>query len=200
MHAQKKSLNDLRILGSENVYAPREDSFLLAHALENERNAERALDLGTGSGVIGLQLALNGAKNITVADVAGEALILAQKNFRRNGFRRKISFVESDLFDKIQGTFDLIAFNPPYVPSNGIKWLDTDGGRKGREVLDTFLHDFPRHLKATGHCYFIQSSLNGMEKTKKILRTQGFACEIIAREKAAFEELFVLKGLLKTKT
>ena len=194
MHARKKTFNDLRLSIPENVYGPREDSYLLARALENEWNVERALDLGTGSGIMGLTLALNKAKRIVVADVAGEALRIARENFKRNGFRRGISFVQSDLFAKIKGKFDLIAFNPPYVPSENIKWLDTDGGKRGREVLDRFLHQFPVHLKARGKCYFVQSSLNGLAKTKKMLREQGLSCEVVAREKMAFEELFVIKA------
>ena len=89
-----KNVLELKIETPEHVYAPREDSFLLARALENERNVGSALDLGTGSGFIGLTLVLLKAKKLSVVDVAGESLKTAQENFRRNGVRQKISFVQ----------------------------------------------------------------------------------------------------------
>jgi release factor glutamine methyltransferase len=76
----------------------------------------RVLDLGCGSGVIGLSLAAAWPQaEVTLADVSPEALSLAKENAATLGLER-VRFWESALFDGIQGCFDLIVANLPYVP------------------------------------------------------------------------------------
>ena len=105
----------------------------------------------------------------------------------------KPEFIVSALFSNIEGKFGLIAFNPPYVPSDKLKYPETDGGKKGRIVIDRFLNEFPAHLGEKGKCYFLQSSLNGINETEKSLEGRGLEVEIVSRKKLFFEELVVFK-------
>ena len=74
----------------------------------------RVLDLCTGSGAIGVSLKKQCPfLDVTLADISEEALALAQENAKANGV--SVCFVQSDLFEKIEGTFDLIVTNPPYI-------------------------------------------------------------------------------------
>ncbi|MDO4902853.1 MAG: peptide chain release factor N(5)-glutamine methyltransferase [Limosilactobacillus sp.] len=72
------------------------------------------LDLGTGSGVIGTTLALERPRwSVTLSDISAPACDLARENAQQNGAR--LSVVQSDLFDRLDGKFDLIVTNPPYI-------------------------------------------------------------------------------------
>lgn len=183
----------------ENVFEPREDSMLLADAIsEGDARGKIVLDLGCGSGLQGLNALLLGAKKVFFADIDGNAVNNAKENAKLAGAGKRTAFKKSDLFSALRGKkFGLIVFNPPYVDSGKEKkWLDTDGGKKGREVLDKFLARAKRHLEKGGKIFFVQSSLNGKQKTKKLLEKLGFAFEVAARKKLFFEELVVFKAWL----
>ena len=75
-----------------------------------------------------------------------------------------------------------------------IRWMETDGGVKGREVLDNFLRDFEKFLKPAGRIVFLQTDVNGIPETLEKLKQQGFAGKILARKKLFFEELVVIEA------
>ena len=183
-------LENKEFLVCESVYSPSEDSFLLSDAIKISKGAG-ILDLGCGTGIQGLTALLQGACFVCFADKNPAALKNARQNFEILGIKAKVSFVKSDLFSGIRKKFDFIFFNPPYVPSSEKKFLDLDGGKKGRETLDRFLNDFPKFLLPEGKVFFLQSSLNGNAETSRVLKKLGFKCKIIARKKLFFEELAV---------
>src|SRR3989338_4974003 len=176
----------------ETVYSPREDSFLLIECVE-VKPKQLVLDIGTGSGIQAIKAASMGAKVIAV-DISSKALEKAAENAARAGVLEKIEFRESDLFKKVKEKFDAIIFNPPYVPSEGIKLTDIDGGKNGREVLDRFLAEFKKHLQGKGKCFFLQSSLNGVTETEAKLEKQKMRFRIVGRKRLFFEELLVFKA------
>ncbi len=181
------------------MYEPQEDSFLLAKILSVPQGS-RVLDLGCGCGMQGLAAAMRGASEIVFADLNPKALENARHNAELNtkavGAGTKFLFVQSDLFSNLKNQlFDCIVFNPPYVPSDSKKkWVETDGGHKGREVLDRFLKGFPAFLKPNGTVFFLQSSVNGIAETESKLKKAGFQSEIVGKEKLFFEELLVFKA------
>jgi release factor glutamine methyltransferase len=108
----------------------------------------RVLDLGCGSGVLGLSLAAaRPGWQVTLADISPEALALTRENAAKLELSN-ISFVESDLFSSLEGPFDLIAANLPYVPETERATLtrevqhDPDlalfGGPDGLDVIRRF--------------------------------------------------------------
>ncbi len=77
----------------------------------------KVLDLGTGSGCIGLTLALEEEKlDVTISDISENALKIAKIN--KEDFKAKAQLVLSDLFENIGDTFDMIISNPPYIPDS----------------------------------------------------------------------------------
>jgi release factor glutamine methyltransferase len=172
----------------EQVYSPREDSFLLLEAISEVPLQNKAvLDLGTGSGILGLYCASRGAL-VTVTDVDETALKSARKAADSLGVSLKT--VCSDMFSNITGSFDLILFNPPYLPSNKIRDRTVDGGTMGRDLADRFLASLPKYLEKGGAAYLILSSLNNPEDLLAKYPELKFT---VSRRKALFfEELQAL--------
>ncbi len=92
------------------VCGVREDTRLLAESAAGVCDGGRALDLGTGSGYVAIYLAQHGWQ-VDAVDISPRALMLAQRNAERNGVALRI--FRSDLYDAVQGPYDVIACNPP---------------------------------------------------------------------------------------
>ena len=94
---------------------------------DEERKSLIILDLGTGSGAIAIALsALFPNLKLTAVDCSAEALVVAEKNSIENNVRERNSFVQSDWFENVEGTFDLIISNPPYVSDEEYRSLQPE--------------------------------------------------------------------------
>jgi release factor glutamine methyltransferase len=174
----------------DEVYDPSEDTFLLLEAaLKDARPGEKVLEVGTGSGII--SLFVMGIADVIATDISPHAA----RNARLNG----VPVVRADLYNGICGKFDLIIFNPPYLPTAGEErlksWLNRafDGGPTGRGEIARFLKDIDRILAPGGRILTVISSLTGIEEIKKMFAGRGFHTEEVASEKIPFEKLVVLK-------
>jgi release factor glutamine methyltransferase len=196
---------------SSEVYSPAEDSWLLEECVLKENlKGKKCLDLGTGSGIGSIALFRAGAKSVLAVDINPRALVEAEKNVQaflsaqpksikaQNAGHSKKSFEvkKSDLFSNVKAKFDFIIFNPPYVPTEEIKWVDLDGGKNGREVIDRFLPEIKKHLNKKGALLLLLSSLNNPKAIIKVLKRQGFDVKVAGKKKLFFEELQVLKCTL----
>ncbi len=137
------------------IYEPAEDSWLLAKFVKMLVQG-KVLDMGTGSGVQALA-ALENTKDVLAVDVNPEAVALVKE--------KSVNAIQSDLFAKVDGQFDWIVFNPPYLPADEREPEDsrlaTTGGEKGDEVLRRFLHEAKGYLKSDGKILVLVSSLTG---------------------------------------
>ncbi len=117
----------------------------------------RILEIGTGSGCIAIALALAfSGSQVVACDLMADALEVARNNVERHGVGSRVKLVQSDLFEQIEGTFDLIVSNPPYVPSSEAIELPSEYGREpsialfsGLDGLDSsrrILQDAARYL------------------------------------------------------
>lgn len=104
---------ELIIYDTIGVCGVRDDTRTLAKMAAEAAAPGRALDLGTGTGYVGLYLAQHGWQ-VDAVDISPRALELARANAERNGLF--VDIYLSDLFDQVQGKFDVIAFNPPMRP------------------------------------------------------------------------------------
>jgi release factor glutamine methyltransferase len=117
-----------KIIVNENVLIPRpETEELVELACRGIKADCRVLDLCTGSGAIAISVKKKTDAIVTASDISVNALEVARKNAAMNGV--DICFVESNLFDNIEGEFDVIISNPPYIKTAEIDLLD-------REVKD----------------------------------------------------------------
>jgi release factor glutamine methyltransferase len=171
----------------ERVLVPRPETELLVeealrimaerpgHA-SGDRSSLRILDMGTGSGIIGITLARHGAA-VTCVDISGDALLVARDNAARLGVQDRIACVRSDLFAgiKTETRFDIIVANLPYVSASEWEELMTDvrfepktallGGTLGTEIYERFVADLPRRLGEDG---FVLCELGGTTQIEAV--------------------------------
>lgn len=148
----------------ENVLIPQPDTeTLVEEVLKNCKNKENLsiLDLCTGSGAIGISLVKH-IKNsqVTLTDVSKNALEIARKNAESNGVIEQCEFVLSNMFEKIEGKFDIIVSNPPYIQTSVIATLDKevqnepklalDGGADGLDFYRVIAENAWKYLKPNG--------------------------------------------------
>lgn len=172
------------------VYQPEADTYLLLDAARKEVKAgDRVLEIGTGSGLISRELAK--VSDVVATDINPHAALCA----RSSG----VSVVRSDLFAGIRGTFDLILFNPPYLPTQPEEriddWLEyaLDGGETGRAVIELFAAEVGRVLAPHGRILLLISSLTGLGEVIDLFSRQGFKSDMVLKQKIEDEYLYVLK-------
>ncbi len=123
-----------------DVLTPRpetEELVDLVCARYERRGAYRFLDMCTGSGCIALALADRFPKAfITAVDISHKALLVARENAKRLRLEERIQFLQSDVWENVQDTFDLIISNPPYIPSEIVDTLTREVLREPRLALD----------------------------------------------------------------
>ncbi len=183
----------------DSVYEPAEDSFLLAKYARGLKG--RILDMGTGSGLSALSNAKANPENDVVgADVSPDAVACATENAKANGIPNA-RFVVSDFFNGVEGSFDGMVFNPPYLPTEYNEKLDGplnhafDGGKDGRKVLEKFLAVFDSRMNRGGTLLLLQSSLNGPRKTRAALEKLGYKVGFLGRQDFFFESIWVVRAV-----
>jgi len=174
------------------VYSPSDDSYLLLDVIEVSPES-KLLDMGTGSGIIALHAAKAGAR-VAAVDVNPFAVKCARANAFRNDL--KIEVVESDLFDNVKGIYDIITFNPPYLPAEerSSSWIEKSwsGGSEGSEVVTRFLDKAWLYLSPGGSIYVVLSSLGSLRSVLKSAR-ERYEGEMLAEKHMFFESIFVYK-------
>lgn len=172
------------------IYKPREDSYLLAEYVKKYAKG-RVLDMGTGTGVLALA-ALEKTKDVEAVDINKEAVRFAKS--------KGVNAYVSDLFSNVKGKFDLIVFNPPYLPMErefaGIK-LDVSytndvaivGGKHGDEVIKRFFKDAGKYLEKNGKILMMVSALT--PNIEPIVKKNGFKFKILEKKRIFFEDLKV---------
>jgi release factor glutamine methyltransferase len=182
----------LEIDVSPDVYNPSDDSYLLLKVVDVSPD-ESLLEMGTGTGLVAVHAAKLGAK-VTGVDINPHAVDCARRNAARNNVRLEI--VRGDLFDKILGSFDVIAFNPPYLPgeTTSTTWIEKawSGGEEGSEVAIRFLRDAWRHLNPGGRIYIILSSVGGLMSVLKAAK-ERYGMEMLIEQHMFFESIFAYK-------
>lgn len=178
---------------SPSVYEPSEDSFLLTEAaLSQIKDSERILEVGCGSGIISAVIKTNTNARVTGIDINPYAAACA----RDNG----VDAIIGDLLSCIKGKFEIIIFNPPYLPTDESErtndWINValDGGYDGREIIKRFLEGAGDHLVDNGLVLILVSSFTGIEEVKSMMKSLDYDIEEKKKERFSFEELLVIAG------
>lgn len=182
------------LVSDHRALIPRPETEHLVDTLVREMSAGKStppasvLDMGAGSGCIGLTLAAAWPDaQVTLADISEEALDLASLNASRLGLGN-LHFRRSDLFEKLPGRWHLIVANLPYIPTAEVPTLSRevrrdpltalDGGADGLEIVRRFLEQAPAHLEPGGRAVLEVGHDQG-EATAQAARDHGFHSAVI---------------------
>lgn len=151
---------DNRILLNKHVLIPRQETELVVEkALSYVKPNSKVLDMCSGSGAVGITIALNTKCSVTLADISDKALALSVKSAEK--LKAKVKTVQSDMFGNIKGKYDLIVSNPPYIPTADIDTLDDkvkkyephlalDGGDDGLKFYRIIAEQAQQHMNKGG--------------------------------------------------
>lgn len=173
---------------NEHVLIPRQDTELLVLEAEKqlrtcEKEQIRILDMCTGSGCIAVSLKKRNPKFICQAgDISQEAIRVAQKNAQK--LDTDIDFIQTDMFADIEGRFDMIVSNPPYIPTKVIEELEEevrlhdpfaalDGKEDGLYFYRILAKESPRYLN-TGGWLYMEIGYDQSEAVEELLHSEGF--------------------------
>jgi release factor glutamine methyltransferase len=174
-----------------DIYEPAEDSYLLSKQVSLYAQG-RVLDMGTGSGIQALEAIKNASVREVIAVDCDENVVQKLKETISSKRLRKIKVIQSDLFEHVTGHFNVIIFNPPYLPQDeGIVDPALYGGKKGWEISARFFNDVSCYLGGTGKILFLFSTLTNKQKIEELICDNLLEFTQIASQKLAFEELYV---------
>lgn len=185
--------DDLHLTIPEGVYVPREDTDLAADWITDTIDGGRFADIGTGSGLLALVAAQRGA-DVIATDRNPAAVETTRRNAADNGL--DITVQEGDMFGPVEGRFDTITFNAPYLPGDRegrteeeLAWY---GGEDGRELIRRFLDGLDQHLTDDGTALLVLSSLTGIEETEDLIADRGLQSQRDRDRKVSWERIQLL--------
>ena len=176
-----------KIKVDERALTPRPETEILAeHAIKTVEEGDKVLDLCTGSGCIAIAIAKNCAGKrvqVTASDVSDAAIMLAKENANYNSV--DITFIQSDLFSKIHGRFNLIVCNPPYIKTSEIPALQRevrdweprialDGGEDGLDFYRRLAREISRYI-AKGGMLMLEVGEGQAEEVLKLFEKRDYA-------------------------
>lgn len=182
-------LRDVNLLGCTIRVAPGvfhpglyfSTKLLAKHLLRMELAGKFLLDMGTGSGILGILAAKQGAQVIAV-DINPEAVATARRNASENGVADRFAAVHGDLFCQIppEKIFDVIVFNPPFYPRAAANDEDRAwAAGEDHETLRVFFRETPPFLDLSGQVVIILSSDVDLNEMARIATGAGF---VLSRE------------------
>ncbi|MHA1192100.1 MAG: HemK2/MTQ2 family protein methyltransferase [Promethearchaeota archaeon] len=205
----------------EDVYSPSDDSYLILDFIRSNisqdifdgipiKGIKNILDLGTGTGIVAIFLELLNLSlsQIYASDILQNAIKCAQMNEKRNNIENKIKYLHSNLFESfpnhLRHSFDIIIFNPPYLPS--IERIEKkssdhtwDGGIDGLKVLSQFFSQVKDYLnlRKPSHIYYICSSKTNLGELYKFIKEKGFKNKVLMNRHIFFEDIFLNRAVLE---
>lgn len=180
---KKQEFMKLDFYVDENVLIPQPDTEILVEEVIKKyiNKSCEILDLCTGSGAIAVSLAKYIEKsNITASDLSKNAIEIAKLNAKNNNVDKKITFIESNMFEKIKyNKFDVIVSNPPYIESDEIAKLSLqvksephmalDGGMDGLDFYRIIIDNSYKYIKDCGNL-FLEIGYNQKDKVFNLLK------------------------------
>ena len=179
---------------NEHVLIPRQDTEILVEEVMREPyDGARILDLCTGSGCILLSLLhYSNASSGVGVDLSGEALSVAKENAERLGLTGRVEWIEGDLFNGVEGSFDILVSNPPYICSGVIPMLEPevrvheplmalDGGEDGLLFYRRIVEQAGACLVPGGRLYF-EIGYDQGEAVAELLKTHGYKEVHVSRD------------------
>lgn len=184
---------------SEAVLIPRQDTeTLIEEILKEAQGVESVLDMCTGSGCIAISLAYYmQLQKCVAADISKEALKIAKENGK--SLAPMVEFIHSDLFDEIEGRYDLIVSNPPYIASKECRelmpevrehepMLALDGQEDGLHFYRRIVGEAPHYLNPGGYLFF-EIGYDQGESVPALMEAAGFSDVRVRKDLAGLDRI-----------
>ena len=188
---------------NKNVLDPRGDTETLIDYVI-EKPVRSVLELGTGSGVIAVTLACEWREvNVTATDISEDALVLAEINAAKFNVENKIQFVKSDWFNNVEGMYDLIISNPPYIGLIEQDKISTEvakydpkialfAGYDGFDAYKSIIPKLTKFLNPDGFVVF-EIGASQSKQVKDILNSSGFFDVEVVKDLSGKDRAIVAK-------
>lgn len=186
-----------KFIVSEDTLIPRGVTKIVVEEcvrLANKKSNPRILDIGSGTGCIAIEVAKHVSNSSLVSiDISKKAIEVAQKNANNLGVQDRISFIVSDMYEKVEGEFDIIVSNPPYIPiseidkvSYRVKNFEPSialfaNDEFGMQFYKKIIEGAKNHLKKEGYIVFEHGS-NHPEKVQEILEKNNFKDILVTKD------------------
>jgi len=141
----------------------------------------RVLDMGTGSGVNAVLAASRGAE-VVALDINPRAVAAASANLERHGLAGRASVRQGDVFEGIEGEFDLVVFDPPFrwfAPRDDLEAAMTD---EGYGAMTRFFRQARAHLAPGGSMLIFFGTSGDLGYLRRLWEEEGFAAEVLAHQ------------------
>lgn len=180
------------------VLIPRPETELLAEAVFQTCSGKRVLDLCTGSGCIAVTVAkLGNPAFVAASDVSSEALAIAKENAALQEV--SVTFFQGDLFECVEGTYDVIVSNPPYIKSKVIEtlmpevrdyepWLALDGAEDGLYFYCRICKEAKKYL-APGGRLMLEIGHDQGEAVVALLKDEGYTSMEVKQDYAGLDRM-----------
>lgn len=183
---------------NEAVLIPRQDTEVLVSLALQYADGKRVLDMCTGSGCIAVSIAkLANNASVTAVDISKEALCVAKENAENNS--ADVSFIESDLWEGVQGEYDLIVSNPPYITDNEMLTLMPEvlehepelalrGGKNGLDYYCRIIREASDYLAANGIIMF-EIGCGQADEVSELLVANGYTDIKVEKDLAGLDRV-----------
>ena len=183
---------------NEHVLIPRQDTECLVEEALKYCENKAVLDVCTGTGCIIISLSkLSQLERAVAVDISKEAFKVATDNVIYHN--APVELLESDLFEKVTGTFDLIVSNPPYIPTKDIEELEVevkchepmlalDGFADGLHFYRQIITQAPQYLKQEGYLFF-EIGYDQGEAVSKLMSEKGFTKVTVKKDLAGLDRV-----------
>ena len=194
---------------NKNVLIPQPDTEILVEEIINLLNDKikkyNILDLCTGSGAIGVSVAKYINSFVTMSDISDKALEIAKKNAVNNGVANECKFILSNMFESIEGKFDVIVSNPPYIRTKIISSLDKevqnephlalDGGEDGLHFYRIIAENAYKYLNENG-ILALEIGYDQKDEVIDLLKSVGKYNDIYCKQDLAENDRVIVAKIL----
>ena len=186
-HTVRRQYLGRKLVVPKEVFPPPWMSRLLGKAiLEEAEKGDRVLDMGTGCGINAI-LAASRSSDVLGIDINPFAIDAAVKNAKRNGVDARIKFRVGDLFDGVDGTFDLIIFDPPFRWFRPRDMRERAVADENFETLTGFFSEVNGYLRSHGRVLLFYGDSGDMNYFNSLMLATGLSISLI-RERSIVKE------------
>lgn len=180
----------LELLIPKDVFAPGARGSFHPAVRDEVKPSDRVLDMGTGSGIVAI-LAAARSLDVVAVDVNPKAVEAARANAVLNHVADRITFAVSDVFEAVEGSFDLIIFDPPFRWFKARDLLELSHADENYRALRAFMGEVRRRLRPGGRILLNFGTSGDIDYLYHLIDAAGLKKEVLATNEVVTEDLTV---------